>query len=248
MPQPKFTAPELVDLLRALYAPLAGWAFLEQVPVAPGHARRMADGVAIQCWKTRSGPPHAVIGFEVKVSRSDWLREVAQPDKAELLQYCDFWYVVVAGPEIVREGELPRGWGLLVPEELPGTIPGRQPKYGLAERVAAPRLSPRPVDRPFAAALLRRASEVFHADARLVKAVKNAEGRIERLAERICHALNIQHQAARELKSQATYQVWEELKAFRAREQVLYEETVRVVAAITGGDDCVATVAAEATT
>jgi hypothetical protein len=237
MPLPKFTAAALVDLLRALYAPLGGWAFLEQVPISPGHDRRLADGLAVRCWQSRRGPTHALVGFEVKVSRSDWLREVAQPEKAELFQYCDFWYVVAAAPDIVRPGELPRGWGLLVPEELPGTIPGRAPKYHLVKRIPGPRLSPCPVDRPLLAAVLRRASEAYHAEARVEKAVRNAERRIERLTDRICQALGVQHAAARELKSQATHAVRAEWGAFLAREKALYEATVAAVAGIVAGED-----------
>ena len=54
-------------------------------------------------------------GHEVKVSRSDWLTELRDPEKAEAFRsYCDFWWLVVSEKSIVKVGELPIGWGLMV--------------------------------------------------------------------------------------------------------------------------------------
>jgi hypothetical protein len=74
--------------------------------------RRTADFVAMDLWPSRGLALH---GHEVKVSRSDWLRELAEPEKAaEFIPYMNYWWAVVAGPRIVRDGELPEGWGLMV--------------------------------------------------------------------------------------------------------------------------------------
>lgn len=55
-----------------------------------------------------------ILGFEVKVSRSDWLSELKKPEKADsLARYCDRWYLVISDPKIVKDGELPPTWGLL---------------------------------------------------------------------------------------------------------------------------------------
>lgn len=57
----------------------------------------------------------AVHGFEVKVSRGDWLRELRDPSKAEhWVRYCHHWWVV-APKGVVKLEELPPNWGLLQP-------------------------------------------------------------------------------------------------------------------------------------
>lgn len=74
---------------------------------------RTIDALAIDLWPS-SG--HLIHGFEVKVSRSDWLTELADPTKAEAFKpYCDHWWLVASDAAIVRD-DLPTGWGLLVPD------------------------------------------------------------------------------------------------------------------------------------
>lgn len=53
-------------------------------------------------------------GFEIKVSRSDWLTELRDPTKADAWRrYCDQWWLVA--PRDVVRGDLPEGWGHLAP-------------------------------------------------------------------------------------------------------------------------------------
>lgn len=123
------------------------WAFLTEVPDGTGAAKtRSADAMAMSLWPSRGLELH---GIEVKANRADWLRELKDAAKAEALcSYCDRWWIAAGDPDIVREGELPKTWGLLVPR-------GKT----LVQKVAAPELSPLPVDRCFLAGLLRRAME-----------------------------------------------------------------------------------------
>lgn len=63
-----------------------------------------------------------VHGFEVKVSRSDWLREHRTHEGPFAFgwksypwgRYCTHWWLVVPHKDIMRPDELPDGWGLLV--------------------------------------------------------------------------------------------------------------------------------------
>lgn len=56
-----------------------------------------------------------LVGHEVKASRSDWLHELDQIDKATVwADQCHEWWLVTA-PDVVRDGELPAGWGHMVP-------------------------------------------------------------------------------------------------------------------------------------
>jgi hypothetical protein len=125
------------------------WAFLPQVPDSTGGpASHTADAVAMSVWPSRGLEIH---GIEVKVYRGDWLRELKRPAKAEAVcQYCDRWWVAIGDPSIVRDGELPATWGLLVPR-------GDE----MMVKVQAPLLTPTPMDRGFLAAILRRAAEVI---------------------------------------------------------------------------------------
>lgn len=125
----------------------AEWAFLPQVRSATGSACvRTADGLAMNLWPSRGLALH---GFEIKVERGDWLRELRDPSKAEeICQFCEHWWVVAGDKDIVRDGELPPTWGLLVPR-------GRQ----LVVKVAAPKKEASPIDKSFLAAILRRAQE-----------------------------------------------------------------------------------------
>ena len=60
-------------LLALRYAPPA-YAFFEEVRAQTGYAAGgSADGLALSLWPSRGIELH---GFEVKVSRSDWLREL----------------------------------------------------------------------------------------------------------------------------------------------------------------------------
>lgn len=57
-----------------------------------------------------------MVGHEIKVSRSDWRRELDKKSKADRWHdACHAWYIVAPSSDIVPVEELPAGWGLLVP-------------------------------------------------------------------------------------------------------------------------------------
>lgn len=106
------------------------------------HAMRTADFVAQDLWSSDGYQLH---GHEVKVSRSDWLRELADPAKAESIKrFCDRWWLVVPDARIVKD-DLPDMWGLLAIRS-----DGK-----LRAIKSAPRLHPEPHPATFRAALLR---------------------------------------------------------------------------------------------
>lgn len=76
-------------------------------------ASRTADAIGVGLWPSRGCH---VYGFEIKASRGDWLRELADAGKAEaFVAYCDYWLIVAGSRTMVNADELPEGWGLLVP-------------------------------------------------------------------------------------------------------------------------------------
>lgn len=147
------------------YYPTNEYALMWEVGNTTGaSARRFADAVVVSLWPSRG---LTITGIEIKVSRSDWRREIENPAKAEAIaKFCDFWTIVT--PEgIVQEHELPFNWGHMVVNEK-GAI--RVVKKPLT-------LEPEPLSRGFVAAMLRRASE---ADASVIKAMVDREVARER--------------------------------------------------------------------
>ena len=164
------TAEDLRALLRRKF-PADQFAMLYEVRDAAGfHASRSADVVMVGLWPSRG---NQVEGMELKVSRSDWQRELARPEKVEaFFKFCDRWWVVAGHDDIVEEHELPKTWGLMVV--------GRR---GLTIAKAAPRLKPKPVDRSFLAAMLKRATMSSLNSPEVVAAVANAVKSAEEAAE-----------------------------------------------------------------
>jgi hypothetical protein len=89
---------------------------LEEVRDATGFdGNRTADAMAISLYRSRG---KAIYGFEMKVSRNDWLKELKQPEKAEsIMRYCNYWGLVVPDKSIVKDGELPPSWGMYVAQK-----------------------------------------------------------------------------------------------------------------------------------
>lgn len=150
----RLTEAVMLSWLRRRYIAVHGngprWVFATHVKDAPGfYGSRTADAVAMDMWNSKGLELH---GHEVKVSRADWLRELRDPEKATAVgRYCDRWWLVVPDPSIVREGELPSDWGILVaaPDGCRAVLP-------------APKRKPVPVDRAFMAAMLRATAKTAH--------------------------------------------------------------------------------------
>lgn len=122
---------------------------------------RTADAMSMSLYPSRG---LELMGFEVKVSRADWARELARPDKAEeICRFCDRWWIVAGGPDIVLPGELPPTWGLLVAE-----------KTRLVARVEAPRLEALALSREMLAGILRKVAETSVATASIGARVEAA--------------------------------------------------------------------------
>lgn len=96
--------------LRRKYEDRQRFCFLEEVGNATGsYNAGWADAFVFHLWPSDG---LQFWGFEVKASRSDWKRELANPKKSERIsRYCDRW-IVVAAKGIVKRYELPPAWGL----------------------------------------------------------------------------------------------------------------------------------------
>lgn len=137
------------DLVAALRERHAGsdWALLTQVANATGAGRsRTCDVIAMSLWPSKGLHLH---GFECKVTRSDWQREMQDRTKALAFErYCHFWWIA-APPGCVKLEELPAAWGLLETTKV-GKLRVRKPA-GFREV--------EPVSFGFLGALMRRMVE-----------------------------------------------------------------------------------------
>jgi hypothetical protein len=151
--------------------PVNSYALFPEVRNATGFkGDRAADAVVIGLWPSRG---LEVEGFEFKISRGDWLRELKDPRKADgVAVYCDRWWVVAGKPGIVKPDELPKTWGLLVAQA-----------NGLRAAVQAPPMTPQALDRAFVASMCRAAQK--HADKEIEKAAQPAKDELWRITNEV---------------------------------------------------------------
>lgn len=171
----------VLDALHRRYAAVSmgarRYVVAEHVPAGLGYGHRIADFIAQDCHQTeltregrrvrqvyRADPDtgrwqptiptiarRLLHGHEVKVQRSDWLRELRDPTKADAWRrYCDRWWLV-ATPGVAKPEEIPDGWGLIV---------------GGRVVIQAPVLDPEPMPPTTRAALLRAVQTTAHHTAR----------------------------------------------------------------------------------
>lgn len=141
------SAIEIERALRVRY-PEKSYAFLAQLRNATGYkrAQRYADALVMSLWPSRG---LHLTGFEIKIYRNDWLRELKDGEKADAIaQYCHFWYVVAGDETIIKPDEVPVTWGLMVHHQA-----GRSPKI-IKEAPLNP--NPTPIDYLFLASILRK--------------------------------------------------------------------------------------------
>lgn len=142
--------PDVKSALRARFCSPEWTIFFEVADGTGMHQRRWADAVAMNMYPSRGMEIH---GFEIKVSRGDWLRELKNPEKSSTVQqFCDRWWIV-APKELIKPGELPPTWG-----HYDITSAGI-----IRQMVAAPKLESVPVNKSFMAAMLRRAGGIDEA-------------------------------------------------------------------------------------
>lgn len=83
------------------------WALFEEFT---GKNGKRADAIAFNLYPSRN---FKTIGLEVKVSRSDWKSELEDAKKNDwFVGQVDEFYVVAGRKGIVKQSELPEGWGL----------------------------------------------------------------------------------------------------------------------------------------
>jgi len=136
--------------------------------VAPGTGwsgvNRWADVLALSVWPSKG---LTLDGYEIKASRADLKRELADPKKHEALaRYCDTWTLVVWDEAILLEG-IPETWGICTTSEEDG-------ERVLLEKRRPTKLEATSWPRGFVCSLVRNAYEQAPGAAYLARAVAAA--------------------------------------------------------------------------
>ena len=156
------TSTELYRNVEQYYNAKPGaWALVSEVPNATSNSKtRSIDALAMGLWQSVGIRLHAM---ELKVSRSDWTREIEEPEKAAAFScFVDhFW--LVAPSDVFKLEEVPADWGVMVP-------------HGETLRVkrAAAKLNPEPITRPFLAGIMRAVTRPTPAEVEIERKVHSA--------------------------------------------------------------------------
>lgn len=146
---------------------------IEQVSPGTGFssAARYADVLALSTWPSRG---LRLEGFEIKASKADLRRELADLGKHQAIaRYCDEWSLVVYRRSILEGLEIPADWGIWAVDEETGEE---------LERIRKPaKREPEPWPRAFVCSLVRNAHMQSPRAAFIARAVAVAEknGRID---------------------------------------------------------------------
>lgn len=176
----------LADLVARAY-PAPEWALFFEVANSTGaRVSRYADAVALGIWPSRG---YTAIGFEFKTDRRDWLRERANPAKADkIVALVDRFYLVTT-MGVAATAEVPDLWGHLEANEAGTKLLRRR------EATALPDRNQDVLARGFVASMLRKVPETTVPKATVEQAIadrvkealaRSREGHAERyLQERI---------------------------------------------------------------
>lgn len=74
------------------------------------NTNRTLDAMAVNCWKSRG---YVIHGYEIKVTRKDFLRELQDPGKHETFYTWVDKFILVTPHKLIRPDELPARWGLM---------------------------------------------------------------------------------------------------------------------------------------
>lgn len=236
------TEASMLALLRERHAAKSGngpeWAYIEKVRDAPGFdAKRTADALALSLWRSRG---HELHGFEVKISRGDWRRELADPAKAEgWCMIVDRWWI--AAPRgVVPRDELPATWGLLETGARGLTVTVRAPLLR-EDRLPIERELLVPILRAAGAALVFTPDEAALKEAREQgwnegrKSAKESGSQWRRMYEQAVASLDRARQAVAEIERVLGVSIteWVDMNGARAA------RVAAVLRVVLDGDDAV---------
>lgn len=133
----KLTAKEVIMALKKRHKDRNEWGFFEELRCGTGYSNykignhvinpeQRFDAFAINLYPSNK---HLRIAYEVKVSRSDFLHEIKNPEKRKsaLIFSNEFYFVVPTG--LVKKEEIPNECGLIYVSENLGTRTVKQAPF-----------------------------------------------------------------------------------------------------------------------
>lgn len=106
----KLTSGDITNLLHAKH-PAPEWASFPELRDAAGFgANRSFDFWTINTWPSKG---LRTVGYEIKISRSDFARELSNPRKRKSLEEVCHECYFAAPKGVIDPRELPEGWGLI---------------------------------------------------------------------------------------------------------------------------------------
>lgn len=172
-------ADQIFDRIVGKY-PQPEWVVLNEVRDGTGYSARgrEADAMAFGVWPSRG---LQIIGFEIKSSRGDWLREMKDPAKAEsIAQHCDQWFLVTCGG-VAKLEEIPAAWGWYEANTK-----------GLKLMKPATDLAPKEIGRSFLMSIVRNISRGYVPQSQVKKLVE-AETEVAMKRKRETNAYRLEH-------------------------------------------------------
>lgn len=115
-------AKQIINALRVNRHPSAKgeWACFEELKSSTGYTYqdRYIDLFCVNCWPSKN---FRSVAYEVKISRSDFMHEIADPAKRSFAEEyaMECWFATPSG--MVATDEVPEGWGLVVLDKA-GTL------------------------------------------------------------------------------------------------------------------------------
>ncbi len=118
----KLTSTDVLNILQKMYSG-SGWVLIRELKLGTGKAkrdpargqpRRIKQRMDAWAYNTWPSTPE-IVAFEVKVSRADFLAELATPEKRRAAMELSNRFYFVVGPDVLHSvSEVPEGCGLLV--------------------------------------------------------------------------------------------------------------------------------------
>lgn len=101
----------MFNLIRKKH-PAPGWVVIPELGNGTGfQVNRHADAVAIGIWPSHGFTVH---GYELKASRSDLIKELRDPSKADAIgKFCDYWWLAVDDIKLIDGLAIPETWGIV---------------------------------------------------------------------------------------------------------------------------------------
>jgi hypothetical protein len=168
----------MLDLVHQLYprtSPGLSHVVIEEVAPGTGWSgtSRWADVLALGVWPSKG---LTLDGYEIKASRTDLKKELADPNKHRAVaRYCTEWWLVVWDEKVIEGLDIPADWGIMLTSELDWD------ERELKVIRKAPKREPEPWPRSFTCSMVRNAFEQSPGSAYVARACSAAArgGRIE---------------------------------------------------------------------